>query len=384
MATTEPTDTPGPPTQAAAAPRFDGWTAGTLILAFIVAIPLMTVIVLAFTPKDNIWGHLAATVLPTYVLNTAGLAFGVGLGTLVIGVGTAWLVTMCRFPGWRLFEWALLLPVAIPAYVIAYVYTDLLEFAGPVQGLLRDLFGWSGKRDYWFPEIRSLGGAITMMTLVLYPYVYLLSRAAFIEQSITALEVSRVMGRGPWRSFFSVALPLARPAIVVGVVLVMMETLNDFGTVDFFAVETFTVGIFNVWQHMNNVAGAAQLATLLLLVVLVLIGLERAARRGQAYHHMAMDRRSRPTHRLARHWAVLAFLACFLPIVLGFILPAAILFDYAVGSFPETYNDQFPSLVANSLTIAISAAIAAVVIGLFMAYGMRLRNSRLLKAAVRG
>ena len=190
------------------------WTLGTVLIAVVVAAPIVAVIGLAFSPSDGIWEHLASTVLPLYVSTTLQLMLGVGLGTLVIGVGTAWLVTMCRFPGRRIFEWGLLLPMAVPAYVIAYVYTDLLEFAGPVQGLLRDVFDWSTRRDYWFPEIRSLGGAITMMTLVLFPYVYLLARAAFLEQSVCVLEASRTLGRGPWRSFFGVALPLAprRPA----------------------------------------------------------------------------------------------------------------------------------------------------------------------------
>ncbi|MCH8237943.1 MAG: iron ABC transporter permease, partial [Proteobacteria bacterium] len=181
-------------------------------MALIAMAPILAVIVIAFTPGDDIWAHLVSTVLPSYVGTTLKLMTGVGAGTLVIGVGSAWLVTMCRFPGRRVFEWALLLPMAMPAYVIAYVYTDLLEYAGPVQGALREIFGWTAKRDYWFPEIRSLGGAISMMTLVLYPYVYLLSRAAFLEQSADVIEASRVLGRGPWGSFFSVALPLARPA----------------------------------------------------------------------------------------------------------------------------------------------------------------------------
>jgi len=226
--------------------RLDGWTMGVLLVAGLIAAPIVAVLLLALSPSGDVWRHLVSTVLLRYVRTTLGLMLGVGLGTLVIGAGTAWLVTLCRFPGQRIFEWALLLPLAMPAYIIAYVYTDLLEYAGPVQTLLRAAFGWSTSRDYWFPEIRSLGGAIAMMTLVLYPYVYLLARVAFLEQSVCVLEVSRTLGRGPWRSFFSLALPLARPAIVVGVSLALMEALNDFGTVDFFAVQTFTLGIVDV------------------------------------------------------------------------------------------------------------------------------------------
>lgn len=257
----------------------DGWTISTVIIAVFAMAPIVAVLYLAFTPTDNIWPHLASTVLPGYITTTLTLMLGVGVGALLIGVGSAWVVTMCRFPGRGVFEWAMLLPLAMPAYIIAYIYTDILEYSGPVQSMLRGMFGWSHKLDYWFPEIRSVGGAIMMMTLVLYPYVYLLARAAFLEQSVAMFEASRSLGRGPWRSFFTVALPLARPGIVIGVSLVLMETLNDFGTVDYFAVNTFSLGIFDVWMNMNNIGGAAQLATVMLMFVAILVCLERWARR---------------------------------------------------------------------------------------------------------
>ena len=183
---------------------------------------------------------------------------GVGIGVTLIGVSSAWVVTMCKLPGKRFFEWAMLLPMAVPAYIVAYVYTDLLEYAGPFQRLLRDMFGWQSARDYWFPDIRTKGGAILVLSLTLYPYVYMLARAAFLAQSICVIEAARVLGRSAWNSFITVALPLARPAIVVGVVIALMETLNDFGTIDFFAVHTLTAGIFNVWLGMGNASGAAQ------------------------------------------------------------------------------------------------------------------------------
>src|SRR6056297_1313857 len=204
----------------------NGWTILTLLIAGLVTLPVLTVLGFVFVPSPEVWGHLVETVLSDYVLNTLGLMLGVGTGTLVIGVGSAWLVVMCRFPGKRIFEWALLLPLAVPTYVIAYAYTDFLQFTGPIQTFLREVFEW-GRNDYWFPNIRSLGGAIAVMSLVLYPYVYLLTRAAFMEQSVCALEVGRSLGRGPWRLFSSVAVPLARPAIVGGLSLALMETLND-------------------------------------------------------------------------------------------------------------------------------------------------------------
>jgi iron(III) transport system permease protein len=363
--------------------RLDVWTLGAMVVALLVVAPLLALVYLALAPTDDIWSHLASTVLPVYVRTTFILMLGVGIGTFVIGVGTAWLVTMCRFPGSRIFQWVLLLPLAVPAYVIAYVYTDLLEFAGPIQGLLRDMFGWTTPRDYWFPQIRSLGGAIAMMTLVLYPYVYLLARAAFVEQSVCVLEVSRTLGKTPWRAFVEVALPLARPAIVVGVSLVLMETLNDFGTVDFFAVPTFTLGIYDVWLNMNSVAGAAQLALVLLLVVLVLLAAERLARRGQRYHHTSTRYRALPSYRLAGGRAWGAVCACVLPPVLGFAVPAVILAKYTL-QLPAGYlGGDFLRYAWNSLSLSLIAAFLAIVIGLFLVYGVRLSRGPWLQGMVR-
>ncbi|MDP6405612.1 MAG: iron ABC transporter permease [Alphaproteobacteria bacterium] len=361
----------------------DSWTLASLAIAGAALVPILAVIGLAFSPGDDIWTHLASTVLPDYVATTLQLMLGVGLGTLLIGVGTAWLVTMCRFPGRRIFEWALLLSMAMPAYVIAYVYTDVLEYAGPVQGVLRGIFGWTTMRDYWFPEIRSLGGAITMMTLVLYPYVYLLSRAAFIEQSVGALEASRVLGRGPWQSFFTVALPLARPGIVIGLSLVLMETLNDFGTVDFFAVHTFTLGIFDVWMNMNNVAGAAQLASVLLLFVVVLVLTERFARRKQRFHHTTTKYQALPGHRLIGVRALLACTACLIPVLFGFLLPTGVLVSLAVQHFEEAITAEILGHAVNSIKLSALAGLIAVVVAIVMAYSVRIKGGRMLWVVTR-
>ncbi|MDP6926421.1 MAG: iron ABC transporter permease, partial [Rhodospirillales bacterium] len=353
---------------------FNSWTIGTALIAFAVILPIAAVFFIAMSPGDDIWSHLASTVLPDYIWTTLRLMVAVGLGTFIIGVGSAWLVSMYRFPGRGIFEWALLLPLAMPAYVIAYVYTDILEFAGPVQAMLRDIYGWSTQREYWFPEIRSLGGAISMMTLVLYPYVYLLSRAAFMEQSVCVIEASRVLGRGPWRSFTSVALPLARPAIVIGVSLVMMETLNDFGTVDFFAVNSFTLGIYDVWLNMNNVAGAAQLAGLMLLFVIFLIMAERYGRRKQRFHHTTTKFKALPGYLLTGGRGFLATLACAIPIILGFVVPAGILVAYAITHFDAATNIEVLRHAGNSFLLSGLAAVLAAAVGVFMAYGVRLRN----------
>ena len=361
----------------------DGWTVATIVIAALATVPIFAVIYLALTPSENIWPHLVSTVLSGYISTTLILMAGVGLGTLLIGVGTAWLVTMCRFPGRRLFEWGMLLPMAMPAYIIAYVYTDILEYAGPVQAALRELFGWSGKQEYWFPEIRSLGGSIAMMTLVLYPYVYLLARASFLEQSVGVFEASRSLGRGPWRSFFSVALPLARPGIVIGLSLVLMETLNDFGTVDFFAVNTFSLGIFDVWMNMNNVSGAAQLATVMLLFVAFLVFSERYARRRQRFHNTSSKFQALPGFQLVGGRGLAATIACLAPVLLGFVLPTLVLLRYAHQHFDPELSREILGHALNSVKLSVLAGTIAVLVAIIMAYSARIKGGKVLMVANR-
>lgn len=376
----------GPAPDHAAAVPGDGrrrWHVAALLTAGIAALPVLAIAWMALFPTENIWPHLASTVLPGYVLTTLALMLGVGLGTFVIGTGTAWLVAMCRFPGRRILEWALLLPLAMPGYLIAYVYTDLLEYAGPLQGILRGLFGWSSRRDYWFPEIRSLGGAITMLTLVLYPYVYALARASFLEQSVCVLEVSRTLGRGTWRALLDVALPLARPAIAVGVTLALMECLNDFGTVDFFAVRTLTAGVFDVWLRMGNAGGAAQIALVMLGFVILLIWAERRSRARQRFHHTSSKLRPIEGLRLrgGKGWAATA--ACVLPVLLGFALPAGMLARHAFFSASAEWSPQFFRHALNSLGLAATAAVVAVAIATLLAYAVRQRAGNAVRIAVR-
>tara|TARA_R110001592_G_scaffold277116_1_gene544201 strand:+ start:340 stop:2046 length:1707 start_codon:yes stop_codon:yes gene_type:complete len=361
----------------------DRWGVLTLAVALFVATPLIAVATIALTPAPDIWRHLYNTVLFGYVERTVMLIGGIGLGTFAIGTGTAWLVTMCRFPGRGLFNWALVLPLAVPTYILAFVFTDQLEYAGAVQGTLREIFGWRDRQDYWFPEIRSMGGAVTVMTLVLYPYVYLLARAAFLEQSVCVLEVSRTLGKTAWQSFWNVALPLARPAIVVGMTLAMMEALNDFGTVDFFGVKTFTAGIYDVWLNMDNISGAAQLASVLMIFVVVLVVMERMARRGQRYHHTSSKIQALPSYRLSGVKAALAAVFCALPILLGFVLPASVLLSYAVVFFDVTLKANYLTITLNSISLSLGAAVIAVAIGLVLAYGLRMGSGPLPRAAVR-
>ncbi len=346
-----------------------------LAIAALFAIPVVSVLANLAVPSQGTWQHMVETVLPGYVANTCLLALGVGLGVPVIGAGCAWLVTMCRFPGRKVFEWALILPLAVPAYVMAYTYTDFMQFTGPVQSLLRDLTGW-GPRDYWFPEIRSLGGAVAMLIFVLYPYAYMLSRAAFLEQSVCALEVSRTLGCSPWGSFFRVALPLARPAVAAGTALALMETLADYGTVSFFGVPTFTTGIVRAWISLGDRVAAAQLASALLGFVLLVLLLERWSRGRARYHHTSSRYQRLPGYRLHGLKAALAVFACTLPFAAGFLLPAAILLKMSIEAGDAQFGARFLQLAANSFTLASITALLAVALAIIMAYGLRLHPSR--------
>ena len=304
---------------------------------------------------------------------------GVVIGTSVIGTSTAWVVTHYDFPGRGIFTWALLLPFAVPAYVLAYVYTDLLEYSGPLQSMMRSWFGWKTSRDYYFPSIRSTGGAVSMLVLVLYPYVYLLARAAFLEQSASLLEASRVLGRSRLFTFFNVALPMARPAIVVGVSLALMETLNDFGTVSYFAVQTLTLGIYDVWLGMNNLGGGAQIAMLLLTLVMLIIGLEKISRRSQMFLQPAGSRmRGIQRSKLAPRPACGAWTLCALPILLGFVVPVCVLLRYSYLYFDVSWTDDFRFAAWHSISLSATAALAAVIIGVILSYSLRLTGDRIL------
>jgi len=359
------------------------WLTGSVVIAGLVLLPVISVLALSFFATENVWEHLAQTVLPDYVVTTLLLMGGVGAGTLGIGVSTAWLVTMCRFPGRRLFQWAMLLPFAVPAYVIAYVYTDLLEYAGPVQRLLRSLFAWESAAEYVFPEIRSLGGAITMMSLVMYPYVYLLARSAFLEQSVSILDAGRTLGCSPLSSFLRLSLPMARPSIAVGLALVSMETLNDFGTVDFFAVRSLTAGLYDTWLGMGNLGGAAQIAGVMLLFVVGLVSLERISRSRQRHFQGGKRLQALPAFQLRGWRAIGASTACAVPIVLGFLVPAAVLGNYAASRLHSSWTNDFRVYAGNSLMLSALAALLTVAFGVFLAYGRRLRGGRLMDLLVR-
>ncbi|WP_228263746.1 ABC transporter permease [Marinobacter shengliensis] len=351
------------------------------MIALLVALPVLVILAHVFFPSGEVWRHLVSTVLGRYLSNTVILSLSVAIGTTLIGTACAWLVVMCRFPGRRLFEWALLLPLAVPTYVIAYAYTDFLQFAGPLQSTLRDWFGWEFG-DYYFPDIRSLGGASLLITMVLYPYVYLLARASFMEQSVSALDVGRTLGLGPWRMFKRIALPLSRPAIIGGVSLVLMETLNEFGAVQFFGVDTFTTGIYRTWFGLGEPVAAAQLAACLLVFVVLVVVLERVSRGGKQYHTSARYQ-ALPEYSLKSGQAALAFLVCFLPILIGFIVPALILLEMAITTGDALFGTRFLEFAFNSFILASSAALVAVGLAVVLSYGARLNPSSWVRGANR-
>lgn len=358
-------------------PKANIWSIGAVLIALIVLSPIMSVIWIAFTPSENIWPHLISTTLPRYLRTTLVAMFSVGLLAASFGTGTAWLIARYKFPLSRWLEWLLLLPLAIPAYVGAYALVDFLEYAGPVQTLLRQIFGWSTARDYWFPEIRSLTAAVIVLAAALYPYVYLLARTAFREQSGCGHEVAQSLGAGPFERFWRIGLPLARPAIAAGTAIVMMETVNDFGTMDYFAVQTLTTGIFSVWLESSNAGGAAQIALVVLCLVVFLVALEKFSRRKE--RHYNLSNRARPIERdqLKGFAGFLAMTLCALPFVIGFVLPVSVISWHAVGNLDEFTARGLIKALVNTLVVGGIAASVTVIAGLFMVYGVRLSGRRL-------
>ena len=339
--------------------------------------PFAALVALALGSSGGTWPHLLRTVLPGATVTTLMLMAGVGLVTGTMGVGTAWLITMCRFPGRRALEFALVLPLAVPVYIVAYCYVELLDFTGPLQTAIRSMFGFRSMRDYWFPEIRSLPGAIFAMSAVLFPYVYMTVRVLFLTQSSRMVDVSRTLGATPWRMFWQVGLPLARPAVAAGVSLALMETVNDIGAVEFFGVRTLTFSIYQTWLNRSDLAGAAQLSCVLLLVVLMLIAAERKAR-GRGRYAVAGGAYPLPAFQLAGWRAAAAFVACFLPVLFGFLMPAWLMVDYASRRIEQFAEPALHAALLNSIAVAGSTAALAVVTGLLLVYAARLSRSALI------
>lgn len=358
---------------------FDRWSLAAMLIGFLVLLPIVSIVFLAFFPKENIWPHLMATSLPRYISNSLYLMVGISTIAGVIGVSCAWFVVTKEFPLRKHLEWALLFPLAIPAYIGAYTFVDFWEFAGPFQTQLRDIFGWTTSKDYWFPAVRSHGAALFVISLSLYPYIYLLARAAFRDQSNRTIEVSQALGVGSTRTFFLVALPLARPAIAVGVALVMMESLNDFGAVEYFAVQTLTTGIFTVWLEASNAGGAAQIAVVILVLLAGLVLLERKSRDKMRVHQRGNQ--SVPPSR-TKMVGVRAFgltFICALPVIFGFIMPLWIMVSHAIHTDNVWMNAQFLGAAWTSIWVALTAAFITVAAAIVLVYAVRVSRSKFVR-----
>ena len=341
----------------------DRWSVGVILLCSLILGPVLAVLVAAFGDSGGLWSHLYDTVLGRYISNTLILMAGVGVVAIGFGVSSAWVVSRYDFTGRRILEWMLLLPAAIPAYIIAYSYTEFFEYAGPLQSGLRHLFGWQSPRDYWFPEIRSLGGAILVMASVLYPYIYMVTRIAFRLTPTSLFEIALVHNRS---QFWQVGLPLARPAIMAGLALVMMEVMSDFGTVEFFAIETITLGIFNVWLGMNNLVAAAQISIVGFGFILALLGLELYARSRQQY--VSSSRNQTPLAMLVPTKAgiMACWAVCIIPLLFGFFIPVGVLLGLVATNDLLADFMAIQGIIGNTLIVAAIAAVVIMVLSAFI------------------
>ncbi len=343
-----------------------------LLLALAV-LPFGSLIWIALGNPVEVWPHLLAYVLPNTVWQTGVLLILVAVGTCVLGAGTAWLISLCQFPGRRLFSLALVLPLAVPTYIAAYTHGEFFGYTGPVQQLVRDVGGFSTSRDYWFPDIHSLGGAGLIFSLVLYPYVYLTCRLIFSMQGASALDVARTLGASPVRQFWKIGLPMARPALAAGVALALMETLNDIGAVEILGIKTFSFAIYETWLNRDSLGGAVQLALLSLILVAALVWLERRARNRRNY---ATSERDKPPSvmRLSPFKQALCVLFCLVPLVGGLGIPVWTLGVYAFRRLDQIFEPAVISAAGNSILVALLSAILATLI----AYGV-LQYGRITK-----
>lgn len=365
------------------------WAFAAFVVALLVCAPLASLILEAVSGSISHWGHLVQYVLPQAFITTIFLLIGVGVVVTFLGTGAAWLVTAYEYPGRKLLAWALLLPLAVPTYIIAFTYLDLLHPIGPIQTLIRDVLGYSSPRAFRLPDIRGIWGAILLLGVVLYPYVYLTTRVMFMTQAASVVEAARILGESPRGVFLRVALPLARPAIVVGLSLALLETLNDVGASEFLGVKTLTLAIYTTWVTRSDLAGAAQIALSMLLIVVLLLHLEKKARQGQRYSNVQRMRAMTPTVLYGKH-RLLAWVLGFIPVFFGFMLPAGYLAVQAYQKFfaPDmdaTMTHGLSSAASssgssawalwqaswNTLTIATTATVLTVVLGLVVAWASR-------------
>ena len=358
------------------------WLLFLLLISFIILLPILTILIEAFESTNDNWKHLKETLLLEYIYNSLLLTLGVSLGSLLLGIPTAWLTAVCSFPFKKTIVLMLILPMAMPAYIIAYTYTGLLDFSGPVQSELRNFTGWD-YGDYYFPEIRSIGGAVVMLSLVLYPYVYLLARATFLRQSTNVMEVSRLLNSGPWESFLKIALPLSRPAIIVGLSLVIMETLADYGTVSYFGVSVFTTGIFRTWFGLGDYSSASKMAALLLVFIFFLVLAERSSRKKVKYYNTVGPERRISGYKLNGIKLFIVFLTCLFPIIFGFIIPTIQLSIWAYMTLKNSLDFNFTELFFNSVSLSVIASIVSLITAFLITYCQKILPMQTVQIIIR-
>ncbi|MCG9700205.1 iron ABC transporter permease [Vibrio natriegens] len=351
------------------------WKTSSGVLALLLVLPILAIFYTAVGDTDELFAHLMATVMPTYIYNTITLTIGVMVLSLVFGIPCAWFMAMCKLPTEKWLQWALVLPLAMPGYIIGYIFTDWFDFAGPIQIFLRDLTGW-GPKEYWFPDIRTLSGATFVLALVLYPYIYLLCRAAFMEQNVSLLQSARLLKCSPWESFRRISLPLARPSMAVGLSLVAMETIGDFGTVSYFAVNTLTTAVYDTWLGYSNLNAAAKISAIMLVIVVLLLSTERYSRRKQKLFQSQFNSHEDFRYELKgwKKWAALIW--CWGLVLIAFILPLMQLVDYSITYFAQSWTPQFREYAWNSLVVSVIAAIIGVVVALVVNFTYRVNGKR--------
>ena len=349
------------------------WRDSSYILIILLLTPIVMLILSSFQNNVETWLHLFNTKLSIYFYNTFFLILGVGISSVTIGVSCAWIVAKYKFFLSNFVEWALLLPAAIPAYIVAYCYTDFLEYGGIIQTTLREVFNWQSSQEYIFPEIRSIQGAILILSFALYPYIYFITKVAFTSTPKNLFDVAKIHGKS---EFLYVALPMARPAIIAGLSLVLMETISDFGTVEFLAVETVTLGIFNLWLGMNNFSAASQLSFLAFTFIIVLLGIEFSARKKQKFNNPQSSSFERKIEEISFNKSLILFFICLLPILFGFIIPVLILINLSIQSFDQNNLYSFIEISLNSIYVSFFGAFLTILFSFIIVVAVKYHGGK--------
>ena len=354
------------------------WIIFPIIVFVFFLMPLIAVLSSLFGEYSDNWSHLYNYVLFDYMKNSAVLVFGVSIMALIIGAGSAWLVSNFDFLGKRFFEWALILPLSIPPYILAYTFTGLFDSYGTLNNLIRNIFEL--EQSYiFFPSIRNIWGAILVFSFTLYPYIYLVTRSAFLNQSRSTLEAGRILGLSRFEISFKLAMPMIRPAIIGGLMLVIMETLSDFGAVEHFSIPTFTTGIFRTWYGMGDLLTAMQLSSFLLILIAIFLFIENKSRRNADFVSDSSTHRPIQIERLNSKYSVLAFVFCSIPLLVGFILPTSELLVWAIYYNPSFFDDRFLDAATNTITLALIAAVLCSMIALLINFSVRINKNKILK-----